>query len=205
MQTLLSATETTEVGDVPPVDESTESRDEQQNKAIVETPTVVGVYPGDTLKITSALATLRYEDDKEVPIIYPPTKSTSGPNRRSTGGALQPGKAQPRAKTAPAIKPNKVAPSSRGLAKSRDASKVRSNKIVPETSERANDVKSLNSKSTGSPSEEVPCDYDTNNEPPAVFMITSDGITNPGYIASPEEDPTSGERGNEDATNESNV
>ena len=203
---MLSATETTEVGDVAPVEESTEPTIEQHNKAIVETPTVAGVYPGDTLKITSALATLRYEDDKEVPIIYPPTKSASKPNRPSTGGALQPGKAQPRAKTAPAIKPNRVAPSSGGLVTYRDASKVRSNKIVPETSEPpANDVHSPNSKSTGSPSDEVPCDSDTNNEPPAVFTITTEGITNPGYIASPEEDPASGERGNEDATNESNV
>ena len=184
---MLSATATTQVGDVPPVEESKASTVGQHSTAILETPTVAGVYPGDTLKKTSALAALTYDDDKEVPIIYPPTKSARGPKKSSTGGALEPGKVQPRAKTAPAIKPNKVAPSS-GLARSRDTSKVRSNKIVPENSEPANDVLSTNSKSTGSPCEEVHCDSDTNNEPPAVFTITSDGITNPGYIASPEDD-----------------
>lgn len=202
--------DTSVVAGVCPTEDVVGSSVDQHTAVVLETPTVAGVYPGDTAATKAAPAVLSYEDDNEVPIVHPITTQGSEPKIPSNDRTVQPRK-QPKAKskTPPKIKPkpNKVAPSN-GATKSRDTSRVRSNKVAPEsgkTSERPDDVEHIKAASAVPPVDTVPCDSGVHTEEPSVFTISTDGITNPGYIAAPEEDIGSGEKLNDDTVNETNV
>ncbi len=170
---------------------------------VLETPTEAGIYPSP---LKTAPAVLTYEDDNELPIVHPIKTQERDQKRSPPVGAPKPAKPQ-KAKPKLKPKPNRVGPSN-GAARARDASKVKSNKVAPEngkSSGRLNGAEQPKAASSVPPEDKVTSESDVPSEPPAVFTISAEGIANPAYIATPEDDAESEEKRNDDAVNETIV